>query len=79
MAGIQITFTADGTGHCLYTDEIDLRTIGAISIRRATEIEFNAGTQQWEVRLPGSPRVLFSAPSRVACLAWEQESIHPAC
>lgn len=77
MPGLEITFTPDGIGHCLYTDDLDLRAIGLLSIRRATEIEFDAATQQWGVRLPGQWSVLFAHPSRTVCLAWERDNIQP--
>ena len=36
-----ITFNPDGNGHCLYTEVIDLKNIGTLEIKRATNIEFN--------------------------------------
>jgi hypothetical protein len=69
---VAITFTPDGTGHVLYTEAIDLGTIGALSIQRATTIEFDNESQYWRVRDPsGFP--LFNSPSRQACLDWERQ------
>ncbi len=67
-----ITFETDGTGHCLYNEIVDLQQIGALSMKRASTIEFNDTTQQWEVREPGGD-LLFHHPSRVICLAWEHQ------
>ena len=72
-----IAFIPDGTGHCLYHEAIDLHTIGMLTCRRASRIEFNAGTQEWEVRPAESERALFSSPSRKTCLEWEREHLDP--
>jgi hypothetical protein len=65
-----VTFTEGGEGHCLYTEAIELGTIGRLSLRRATTIEFNSTNQQWEVRDPVGV-LLQTHPSREVCLAWE--------
>ena len=64
------SFAPGGEGRCLYTEAIDLAAIGPLRIRRATNIEFNEATQQWEVRDAGGA-LLHSDPSREACLIWE--------
>ena len=74
-----LNFHPNGTADCLYSDLIPLTDLGQLSVRRASWIEFNAATQQWEVRFDG-PRdqdsePLFSNPSREACLAWEHEQL----
>ena len=66
-----ITFTPDGVGQCLYTELVDLRALGRLECRRASVVEFNADTQNWEVRCPGAGAVSFAHPSRHACLEWE--------
>jgi hypothetical protein len=70
-----ITFTSDGTGHCLYTEAIQLGTIGALDIKRATNIEFNGITQRWEVRDAKDNCLLFQDASREICLHWEHENL----
>ena len=65
-------FQPDGTGAGLYTEVIDLQQIGALDVSRASEIEFNPDTQQWEVFDYTGVRV-FTDPSREACLRWERE------
>ena len=65
-----VTFTGNGEGHCLYTEAIELGAIGTLAIRRATSIEFNSTSQQWEVRDAGDA-LLHTDPSREVCLAWE--------
>lgn len=67
-----LTFAVTGTGHCLYTEAIDLSSLGTLEISRASGIEFNNQTQQWQVRgIDGV--LLFSHPSRQACLDWENQ------
>ncbi len=67
-----LTVGPDGGGRCLYSELIDLRTLGVIDCRRASRIEFDAEKQQWQVLAPDSDRVLFRHASRAACLDWEQ-------
>lgn len=72
-----ITFTPDGYGHCLYTEDIDLASIGPLEIKRATNIEYNDASQQWEVRMADDPDpdILFCSGSRQACLDWEHDHV----
>ena len=67
-----LTFDPAGNARCLYTEAVDLNSIGPLEIRRASNIEFNNQSQQWEVKdLDG--KILFSNPSRVRCLDWEHQ------
>lgn len=67
-----LTFDPDGTVHGLYTEAIDLSTLGRLHINRATHIEFDNALQAWRVRDPaGFP--LFTAPTRQQCVAWEEQ------
>src|SRR5213075_2057912 len=50
MSTIVLKFNPSGLGECLYTELIDLSSIGSLEVRRATTIEFNPEKQQWEVR-----------------------------
>ena len=65
-----LTFAPDGEGHCLYTEAIELAAIGRLTLRRATTVEFDSQTQQWEVR-DATGVLLHADPSREACLDWE--------
>lgn len=65
-----LTFLPNGEGHGLYTEAIELGAIGTLAIRRATSIEFDPASQQWEVRDAGGA-LLHTHPSREACLEWE--------
>ena len=65
-----LTFDVDGIVRCLHTDAIPLQTLGTLEISRASTIEFNPATQQWEVKASDGA-ILFTNPSRSCCLAWE--------
>jgi hypothetical protein len=67
-----LTFETDGVVRCLHTDAIPLQSIGTLMVQRATTIEFNPTTQQWEVK-DAAGAILHSHPSRSRCLAWEVE------
>jgi len=71
-----ITFDAAGNGHCLFTEAIDLSTLGALEIVRASTIEFNNAAQLWEVK-NNDGALLFSHPSRQTCLDWEHQHFNP--
>ena len=68
-----ITFDTQGQGHALYTELVDLHSLGKLHIRRATRIEFSNKLQQWQVHDAGDDAVLYQSVSREACLIWEQE------
>ncbi len=71
---VQLIFTPDGNGRCLYAEVIDLAGIGPLTLRRATTIEFDDRRQCWIVRdLDG--RRLFKNPSRHVCLDWERRHL----
>ena len=65
-----LSFRPDGSAFGLYTEAIDLRSIGKLNVKRASRIEFDNANQVWCVSdLQG--RRLFSSPSRGECLHWE--------
>ena len=72
---MKLTFDPGGTIHTLYDENIDLRALGSLTMRRATQIEFNEATQQWEVRDVSGTKCLHVDPSRAACLQWERENL----
>lgn len=72
MNTVVIRFDPQGEGHCLYTEAVDLQSIGPLQVARASNIEFNQSEQQWEVR-DSEQLVLFSSSSRSICLAWEHQ------
>jgi hypothetical protein len=67
-----LKFDPAGNGHGLFTEAIDLSSLGALEIVRASSIEFNNTAQLWEIRNPAGD-LLFSHPSRQSCLDWEQQ------
>ena len=73
---ITIEFNPNGSANCLWTDAISLHELGRLEITRASNIEFNNTTQQWEV-IDRKGRVRFFARSRSACLKWEHQNLQP--
>ncbi len=69
-----ITFSTNGTGSCFYTELFDLHLIGRLEVSRASTIEFNNRTQQWEVK-DRRGHLRFFARSRQTCLEWERENL----
>jgi len=67
-----LVFRADGTGHGLYTETIDLTRLGRLRIERATTVEFDNRQQIWRVK-DRKGFALFTSPSRETCLAWERQ------
>ena len=75
MSTCVLTFDQHGTGSCLYSEVIDLLTIGSLEVKRATQIEFNNRSQFWEVKDQRN-HVLYFSRSRTACLAWEHQDLN---
>ncbi len=73
-----LLFSQYGTVDCLYTEAFDLRILGKLQISRATDIQFNSTTQQWDVHEHASGKVLFSHESRSECLIWENQNLQPS-
>jgi hypothetical protein len=73
-----LRFDQVGSVACLYSESVDLRSLGRLQVVRATDITFNEGIQVWEVHCASSGRLLHSDPSRGACLAWERENLSPS-
>lgn len=76
-AAAVLRFHADGSGSGVYTEVIDLQEIGSLQVDRASRVEFNGHTQQWEVSDLSGIR-LFTHPSRQRCLEWERVFFHAA-
>lgn len=66
-----------GDIHGLYTDKVDLFSIGRIeNVRKASNVEFNESKQMWEV-LSLSGKVLHENTSREKAIEWEIEAMSP--
>lgn len=76
MSTLVLIIDGTGTVRCLYSELIDLTTMGRLQITRASTIEFSEVNQTWEVRKPNGD-LLFTHPSRAQCLAWEQLHLSP--
>lgn len=90
---IRLRITPDGRIRGLWTDDVQLRELGALEVRRASHVEFDEQQQRWTVReatphkrtcrllqrLLGRPigGVLHQASTRASALAWEHEHFQP--
>lgn len=73
---IVISVASDGTARCLWTEDLPLAELGELSVQRASHVEFNDASQQWEVRFPGQSFAAFRNSSRAVCLEWEHQEIN---
>ena len=65
----------DGTIRGLFTETLDLTTLGLLEVHRAMAIEFDNRTQVWCVFDPYGQSV-YDSPSREDCLNWEQRHLN---
>ncbi len=72
MNAVTLAVLADGTVQGLYTEAIDLASVGPLRIERASMIEFDNPAQLWRV-FDRRGRCIHSTASRTECLQWEQE------
>lgn len=66
-----VFITPAGICECLYTEKVDLPSIGRITVRRATFVLYDNADARWVVT-DVFDNELFSNPSRQACLEWER-------
>jgi hypothetical protein len=67
---------ANGTARALWTDAVDLRELGPCTVERASTVDFNFLTQEWEVRIQSDHAPLFAHSDRSTCLQWEHDHDH---
>ena len=75
MSSSILRFDPTGKVACLYTEAIDLRSLGTLEIKRLTDVRFDDESQQWEVVMSTTGEIVHCDPSREACLTWERENL----
>jgi len=74
---IVLSISPDGSVECLWTEALPLDKLGSLHVKRASNVEFDEASQQWQVKLATAPdAVAFASPSRAACIAWEVETLN---
>jgi hypothetical protein len=69
---MQLLIEPQGNGRCLYSEEIDLATLGQVSIVRASHVEPDSNSQWWADLAPvGGPK-LGPFPKRTQALKVER-------
>jgi hypothetical protein len=61
----------DGRRFAIYSDKLPLQELGHITTKRASNVEHNDKTQEWEVTLIGEETPRFANKSRQECIKWE--------
>ena len=72
MKIITLHILPDGRVNGLYTEAIDLGSLGTLRIERASTIEFDNAAQLWRV-FNRQGRCINASPSRSDCLNWEED------
>jgi len=70
---MEIIITTDGQGRCVYSEEIDLTTLGKLSIRRGSHVEPDDGGYWWADLSPVSGPKLGPFDLRSEALAAERD------
>lgn len=77
MNNITLEITKEGDVRCLYTDQIDLFSIGRVTdVKKASNVEFNEEDQVWEV-LSLDGKVLHTNRNREVAIEWEIGAMSP--
>jgi hypothetical protein len=72
---IEMIFDDTGMIHTLYHECIPLSLLGKMKVERASHIEFDSCSQQWQVITPRKDEVLYQHESRDNCLLWERANL----
>ncbi len=73
---MQIIVASDGSGHCLYTEQIDLLALGQLQIRRGSYVEPDDAGHWWADLAPVAGPRLGPFPARSLALAAEERWLH---
>ena len=70
MAELIVQIAPDGNTKSLYSDKLDMRTLGHMTVERASQIEWDEARQTWFVQFPDGA-VLRDFKTRDEALACE--------
>ena len=77
MQSAILEIDSNGDISCLWTDDINLFSIGLVTnIRKASNVDFNEKEQIWEV-LSLDGKVLHTNPNREKAIEWEIVAFSP--
>lgn len=71
MTARVIVIHPDGMVRAVYSDQLPLRSLGPLSVRRASSVEFDEKRQVWRATEIITGRILAEGPSREAVIANE--------
>jgi hypothetical protein len=75
MTARVVVIDPDGRVRAVYSDKLPLRSLGPLSVERASSVEFDTVRQVWRATEVGTGRVLAEGPSRDAVIAREVETL----
>jgi hypothetical protein len=67
---------SDGSRCAVWNDNFPIEELGTPRISRASNVEFNPITREWEVVMAGETEPRFSHKLRSECIKWEVAFIH---
>ena len=73
-----IEIDENGDISTLYTDQVDLYSIGKVcNVRRASNVEFNEARQEWDVVCAKTGSIVHSNKNREDAIEWEIDAFQP--
>lgn len=73
---IELWITEDGEVHCLAPDDLDLRVVGRLCVRRASHVEFDNEQQGWTVTWPSRQQMSMLFATRQEALDAERKTLN---
>lgn len=74
---MHILVTKDGGVQMLHDDTAEIETLGKVSVKRASHVEYDNERQQWYVQSAATLKILEYFNTRDEALSWEKEYYSP--